>query len=318
MALIKLKFVVTSFIILNSYNTARANVSDIKLQIDVGRQKELALQTDSQISISRKNVIDIKKLGKDRYRITALKKGFTILDPTPLTQIQPRILITVDKRKSNNRNSSLKILGRIGEENYTLNKNKLKINCLHPLYEKLYHHLEKMPQITTTCRDSKYAISFTLEEISLNSSESLEIEKKYTKKVSPNYSKMSGTRNIKFTTSFLITNFSNTEKHKKIVSFSNIYIKIKSIFIHRTNKKKSIRMQLNISSKKMKKDISIYEKFEKNLEKTLLVSEYGIIEKSSGRTSNLSSIPIIGIIFKNFRNQDKRTKILLTFAISEI
>ena len=80
--------------------------SDVELNLVVGEQQVLSGFFDSQISLSRKGLVNVRWLSDDRVLLTALKSGVLLIDPTPLSQSRKRWLVQIKTQHQARKQSS--------------------------------------------------------------------------------------------------------------------------------------------------------------------------------------------------------------------
>lgn len=74
---------------------APASKEDRQLELVVGDQHILTGAFDSQISLSRKGLVNVRWLDDERVLLTALKSGVVLIDPTPLSRQARRWLLRI-------------------------------------------------------------------------------------------------------------------------------------------------------------------------------------------------------------------------------
>lgn len=69
--------------------------TDQELQLVVGDQQVIQGEFDSQLTFSKKGLVNIRWLSEDAFLLTALKSGVLIIDPTPISKSQRRYLVKI-------------------------------------------------------------------------------------------------------------------------------------------------------------------------------------------------------------------------------
>lgn len=75
--------------------TAADVYTDQELQLVVGDQQVIQGEFDSQLTFSKKGLVNIRWLSEDSFLLTALKSGVLIIDPTPISKRQRRYLVKI-------------------------------------------------------------------------------------------------------------------------------------------------------------------------------------------------------------------------------
>lgn len=87
---------------------------DHEIHLVVGDQQLIRGEFDSQLTFSKKGLVNIRWLSDDSFLLTALKSGVLIIDPTPITKNQRRYLVKIQTPYQSQRDQKHK-LKRFGE-----------------------------------------------------------------------------------------------------------------------------------------------------------------------------------------------------------
>ena len=112
----------------NSYSKEKKQTGDIRKNIEIGSQITINTEADSQITLSKKGVIDVQKKEPRKFIITGLREGFVILNPTPLTGKKSRFLISVDRKSRRAKSKASQDLVHDPKKNYD-KKSRLLFDC---------------------------------------------------------------------------------------------------------------------------------------------------------------------------------------------
>lgn len=320
---------------------------DKRIKLYVGDQSSIETNSDSQVSLSKKSIIDLSKQSENIYYVTALKKGFVIFNPTPITNSSPRFLITiVEKEKKSLRN--LKKMASDKEPfdiKKTLKKYGIEVskkhpvadgtalNCMQisslPLQSALHEIRSSQHKNATTpkvyCANQKVTLKTSLVETKSATQKSLGTENSDTLIIAPKYSKMKSNISKFFSSNFNLTRNSSLIENRalktKNANAMGIEISLRDFSFHpianSTGSKSRLLSNFTIFAKtpNFKKSLDLSEILTIGETKTIEIASYRSTSEDSTERVSFSEIPIIGLIFKKLQNIDKTTTWLLQVEI---
>ena len=169
---------------------------DLTLDLTVGEQQIIRGTFDSQLSFSRKGLVNVRWIDEQSFLITALKSGVLIIDPTPLTKRERRWLITiktpyqakkdsghlVDRKFSGYGGSLPSYFDPLKSKRFQSMSRKsrhgdLRIDCYHPDKKEFVYLLRRFhPTSGYVCEDRQYSLDVALYSRHLKDVSNLELQ----------------------------------------------------------------------------------------------------------------------------------------------
>lgn len=292
------------FIQNNTYSNTKIKKGDIRKNIEIGSQITINTEADSQITLSKKGVIDVQKKDPRKFIITGLREGFVILNPTPLTGKKSRFLISVDRKPRRAKSKASQDLMHDREKNYD-KKSRLLFDCnslTGNRPEATMQTDKRLKCISRTFRINIKTIKETVSELN-----KFDLNPKNMKNFRSNISEEKSQDSEVFDAEFYLEN--NSNKKKLVAKTEKNSITIEDYDIR--EKQDSIDINLNLSLKA--KDFTSKTKIKTNLKpfetKDIYIATFRASKTTKGFKSSLGNIPILGIFFKNFASGNRYQKL---------
>lgn len=310
------------FLVLScSINPSTAFASeDVKLELKVGEQKELKTESDSQIHISRKGIINTIQKEKGTLLITGLKPGFAILNPHPISNKGNRFLIRVYQPKF--RKKSVQPLN----ENEILDfappsshkEKATEIQCFSPKNSRIFSRLakeQKTIEKLLICSEAPVVFTINISSISKNSSKEMKLNGLSNPLNGQYRDRHLDGKNEQI---FLFYFYPLPEPYFSVSSMNGTKVNLKVNWIKQNDVQINSNLELSIKGKNLTFHMKISRIFKYNeMVKWDLIKNDNSLSKTKA-TWSLSEIPILGILFKGFSEKDETAEHSISLMVAKI